>query len=303
MQSTQSLGTWRDWISSTYFDLDVQAGPSAFRGELARWETGAFGVSTVRTAPILYRRRKESCAGGVARFLVTLPTEGAIRFSQFGREAICDAGDFVIESGDEPYELAQARPASLMVFRADENALRDRVRDVRRFSASRIDARQGAGRLFADFLRLSVPHIAQDPDRLLPRLGPQLLDLLALALEDQPHALHSGLSAVKSAHLARVDRYIERHLADPSLSLEAVAGACGISLRYLHRLFQSAETTGQGWIRDRRLRRAQEMLRSGSGRSIAEIAYGVGFNDQAHFARSYRAKFGCSPSEDRARMR
>ncbi|MEZ5653153.1 MAG: helix-turn-helix domain-containing protein [Burkholderiaceae bacterium] len=36
-------------------------------------------------------------------------------------------------------------------------------------------------------------------------------------------------------------------------------------------------------------------------RSISEIAFAFGFNDAAHFSRSFRARFDCSPREFRAR--
>ena len=34
-----------------------------------------------------------------------------------------------------------------------------------------------------------------------------------------------------------------------------------------------------------------------AGRPVAEIAYGRGFNDAAHFSRAFRERFGCSPRE------
>jgi len=34
---------------------------------------------------------------------------------------------------------------------------------------------------------------------------------------------------------------------------------------------------------------------------VSEIAFGLGFNDAAHFSRAFRVRFGASPREWRAR--
>ncbi|UDL93937.1 AraC family transcriptional regulator [Lichenihabitans sp. PAMC28606] len=301
---TQSLGSWQSLVSKTYFDLDLSSPTSqSFEGVLGSWEFGAFGVSILQSTPVMYRRRRESCGSHAARILVTVPIEGRIDFSQFNRQAVCGTGGFVIEASDEPYVFAQAISSKLLVFRANEDALRDRVHDLRSAFATVVDGRNGLGGMFVDVLTLAAARIARDPERLLPRLGPHLLDLLALALEGEPKALGSSLSCVKAGHLARVDRHIEEHLSDPDLSLGEVARACGLSLRYLHRLFHDAGSTGGQYIRDRRLDLANHLLQRAptGGGSIASLAYRVGYSDQAHFSRAFKAKFGHSPSESRAR--
>ncbi len=49
-------------------------------------------------------------------------------------------------------------------------------------------------------------------------------------------------------------------------------------------------------IRSIRLQRAAALLAQKTG-SVAEIAYFVGFNSQAYFAKCFREQFGCSPKE------
>jgi AraC-like DNA-binding protein len=51
------------------------------------------------------------------------------------------------------------------------------------------------------------------------------------------------------------------------------------------------------FMRDYRLDIARRLLQSkGSQRNIAEIAFGVGFNDPKYFTRCFTKKFGVSPS-------
>lgn len=75
-----------------------------------------------------------------------------------------------------------------------------------------------------------------------------------------------------------------------------MAAACGISTRYLHKLFQGQEFSVSQWIREMRLQGAEaEIHAAGPGRTLADIAYKWGFNDQAHFCRCFKARFGMTP--------
>ena len=50
------------------------------------------------------------------------------------------------------------------------------------------------------------------------------------------------------------------------------------------------------WLREERLRQARELLAS-TETSIASIADHLGYSSQANFAKAFRERFGCSPSE------
>ncbi|GLZ15604.1 transcriptional regulator [Actinomadura sp. NBRC 104425] len=97
--------------------------------------------------------------------------------------------------------------------------------------------------------------------------------------------------------------YIERHLHDPRLTPSQIAGVLGVSVRHLGRVFEPTGTTPSRYITERRLRRAYEQLTGSdtAGTTIADVAYRWGFSSQAHFARLFRTRYGCTPSEARAR--
>jgi AraC-like DNA-binding protein len=88
------------------------------------------------------------------------------------------------------------------------------------------------------------------------------------------------------------------------LTPQMIADGCGISLRYLHQIFEREGVTVCAHIRNQRLSMCDAMLRDPNCRkSISEIAYQWGFGDQAQFSRNYRSRFGCTPSEARAASR
>jgi AraC-like DNA-binding protein len=155
------------------------------------------------------------------------------------------------------------------------------------------------GQLFSDYLQLITRHCGKQPSAAaLSLMGAQLIDLLGATLKEAPSVLQSSLSVVRGAHLARIEAYVRKHLANPSLSPEELAGQHGISLRYLHALFKDTDQSVAQWIRDLRLQNAYEQLQTAkSGVSIAQIAYACGFNDQAQFNHAFKRRYLHAPGE------
>ncbi|MBN9629161.1 MAG: helix-turn-helix transcriptional regulator [Actinobacteria bacterium] len=96
--------------------------------------------------------------------------------------------------------------------------------------------------------------------------------------------------------LRSAQEYCLAHLAS-AISSRELANAVGISESALARQFRAfSSMSPQGWLREQRLRRASEMLRSSTLR-IGEVARLVGFRDPLHFSRVFAARFGMSPRE------
>ena len=95
----------------------------------------------------------------------------------------------------------------------------------------------------------------------------------------------------------RIATYIESHLPETDLGPVKIASAMGISVRHVHRVFSSKGCSVADWIRERRLRQCHSDLSDPHLRrkSITEIAFFWGFNDSAHFSRSFKEKFGICP--------
>jgi AraC-like DNA-binding protein len=98
--------------------------------------------------------------------------------------------------------------------------------------------------------------------------------------------------------------YIEAELPDPALNATRVAQAQSISRRRLDEiLLQSVGTSLNAQIWSRRLEQAAADLRDSrhAERTVTDIAFSVGFVDAAHFARSFKRRYCCSPREWRSR--
>jgi AraC-like DNA-binding protein len=204
----------------------------------------------------------------------------------------------LLERGAAPYRFLYERPNDLLVMKVGAAALAARIGPLDRLGAAAFDATAGIGRLFA-VMAAQAQAAAEADAAARAVVGRQLLELLGLAIGGDPRATTSAASAVRAAHLDRATRFIRANLADPELTPERVAAACGISKRYLHALFRDAEATVTERIRDERLAAARDAL-AGPG-VIADVAYRFGFSDQAAFSRLFRRAFGQTPSAFRKR--
>lgn len=95
--------------------------------------------------------------------------------------------------------------------------------------------------------------------------------------------------------------YMEAHIEQPII-LSNLAKSVGLSLRQLERLFRSElSTTPTIFYRELRLDKARLFLRQTS-LALQEIAIATGFNSASYFAKSYKAKFGYSPKQEREKI-
>ena len=93
-----------------------------------------------------------------------------------------------------------------------------------------------------------------------------------------------------------IHRVIEENYTSP-ISLDELAYLSGRSLSSFKREFQNiyGESPAR-WIREKRLSKAQQMLRS-SSLSVADVAYSLGFENPTHFSRIFKQQYGYAPSQ------
>jgi len=91
--------------------------------------------------------------------------------------------------------------------------------------------------------------------------------------------------------------YIETNITNPNFSVEELSSHLNLSRVSLYKkLLTLTGKTPVDCIRTIRLKRAIQLLEK-SKLSIANVAYEVGFNNAAYFAKVFREEFGILPSE------
>jgi AraC-like DNA-binding protein len=180
---------------------------------------------------------------------------------QGGREAELRPGDLTLVDLSRPatWAMSDVRivavvfPRSLLSLRDDELA---------RLAAVRIQGGRGAGALISSLARQLPEHLDGWGESGGARLGGAVLDLLMVALADRlDRTADVPAETRRRGLLQRIHALIEERLGDPELTPGYIAAAHFISVRFLHRLFETEQTTVSEWIRSRRLERcARDLL-------------------------------------------
>lgn len=98
-----------------------------------------------------------------------------------------------------------------------------------------------------------------------------------------------------------IKEIINSHLFS-DLTIGDLADLSNLSLSTFNRTFKDMfGETPANYIKTKRLERAQELL-SMSSLTVSEIAYKTCFPNLAHFSRSFKAHYRCSPSEYRSSL-
>jgi AraC-like DNA-binding protein len=251
---------------------------------------------------LLWGRRsplRSDFADGSDRLLITLG--GPAVATQFGRELLLERGDAVVFSGADRGSLTTVQSGGIATLEFPRGALLPLLDDARQRCARRIPKHSPALRLLRSYARAAHTNSCLDASSVPQLVIAHIFDLAALAVgaarEAQEIATGRGLRA---ARLGAIKQEVLAHL-EHDLSIGEIAARNRLSPRYVGMLFESEGTTMTKFVREERLKRARAMLLSprSVGRRIAEIAYAVGFNDVSYFNRSFRRRFGCSPSEIR----
>ena len=117
--------------------------------------------------------------------------------------------------------------------------------------------------------------------------------------EQQKEAAQSsaGLSARESLLMSQLKETILNNYFNPEFGVDQLADALGISRSSLNRRMRDTlKTTANHYIRDIRILKAEELLRS-SSMQVNEICYKVGFQTPSYFIKCFRKKYGKSPNE------
>lgn len=100
-----------------------------------------------------------------------------------------------------------------------------------------------------------------------------------------------------SLRMNKVLDHIDRHLGEP-LELDMLADVAHFSRFHFHRVFSQwiGETFGD-YLRRRRLEVAARMLGIEPETTVLEVALAVGFGSGEAFARAFKSRFGCTPTD------
>ena len=139
--------------------------------------------------------------------------------------------------------------------------------------------------------------------QLAAAVATHLTELIELSLDPSGCAgLPGAADSVRAARLTSIKADIHRNLTDSSLTTAALAARHGITVRYLHKLFEDEAMTVSHYVLEGRLALARQLLSNPrlAERTISSIASDAGFGDLSYFNRTFRRRYSVTPSDVRS---
>lgn len=293
---------WMDMVCSTYVHLDCERpqGQDTF-GEIESSHIGTLDLTRVCANVPAVRRTRRLIEGDQQDWcLVHVQRRGRGLVAQDGRVASLMPGDFTFYETTRPYELRfDDAMHDVVVLRLPRTELEPHVVNLEDLTATTVPGTCAAGHL----LLTMIDTLQRDIERLHPSsamgVSEGITSIVAAGLRGLPGANVRRPSALSAYHIARVKKHVTENLRDPDLSIGKIAAAVGLSADHLSRMFRSEPRPLSRWIWQQRLDACRRDLCDPrlAQRAISEIAFAWGFNDAAHFSRSFKEQFGVSPRE------
>jgi AraC-like DNA-binding protein len=290
---------WREVLARTYtFGFAVRALPAsgeAFSASTSRWQLGSLAlVQTVHDRGDGRRGPAEIAANDPDLIGLLYMRRGTIGLEFEGQPVVLHPGELVMWD--------TARRGGFTTFGRVDNQTLVVPRERLALEAPGYEAMFGrpfrsdhpAARLMGSFLGSLAPVVSSLDVAARDAVADAALDIAraVVTTRDDPQPRQQT-----AARLTAVRLYIDANLGDPSLSPATIAEANAISLRTLHRLFESTHDSVSAVIRERRLSRCHADLLRGRDESVTTIAYRWGFRNMSFFSRLFHERYGVSARE------
>ena len=298
--ASERLPYWNRLASRMITPLRIEAlGERPFAASIARRRLRDCEILSPKSSPARVFREGE-CEAGVLN--IQLQHKGRTVNHTGGRTATLDEGDFLLYDPSQPLWLTFEKPTQSIVLRLPLATVEERLPHLRSQVGVRICGQTGTGALFSNFMRRAWLEFERaEDDAWADSLEEAIWPLLDMAYASARTEICTNKRDKRRQALFKA---VENDLTEPGLDVHWLAGRMGVSARYVQMLFAEMSTTPRAFIQNRRLELAARRLeRGGSGVTVTEVAYDVGFNDLSSFCRAFRRRFKISPSNYRGGTR
>jgi len=251
--------------------------------------------------PIVIKRRFRDIAHDANDdFLLATQVDGTVLIKQGDADFTQRPGSLALMSAGEPYSVIHTQQSHRLILHIPNSVYQERILGNKKEAQFRARLLPEGG--LASIVHSMLKSLAFEDDKLTRTeqytLAESLLELTSAIVRADTDKEFEQQHTKQSALFRRTLEYLEANFMNSELTPEIVAKANGISMRYLHSLFQQSGISVSRWLWERRLKAAREDLLDPdmSHMRISEIAFRRGFNDPAHFSRTFRNRFDISPS-------
>jgi AraC family transcriptional activator of tynA and feaB len=258
-------------------------------------------LSYIQSPPVQLHYTPPEPMSSAAAFTLAIQLTGDVVVSQHATRSRIRAGGLFTMDERFAFRLESSSPCEVVLVRMPRQAVLAHYPHVKSHTAMAMSsAAPGTALLRETVLRILSVAPSLQPGQ---RIAAMATIIQMMGMADFGAVADAGSRRVADRVRAALS-FVELSLFEPGFTASAVAAAQGISRRRLDALFRAAvgePVSAHIW--KRRLALAATFLADVRQRdqTVAQIANAVGFNDPAHFTRTFKRHFGCCPKHWRQR--
>ncbi|HET7335102.1 MAG TPA: helix-turn-helix transcriptional regulator [Rhizomicrobium sp.] len=235
------------------------------------------------------------CSSRPASLWLALPVEGEFLLEGDSGTVDLRRGDILYGPTGRDSTLRLSDQFVMLYLRIPQSMLYPRLLNLRVLKMGTLSSKIAGNRVFSNLLRSIVDDLDELTDGYIHPIEVALSEFVISNLAE--NCAIGCFDLAGASNFQRITQAIEMQLGDGDLTLHKIADQQHVSVRYIQKLFQQAGMSFSQYLRRRRLERCNSDLASLAHRnlSISDICFRWGFNDAAHFSRSFRADYGMTP--------
>jgi AraC-like DNA-binding protein len=229
---------------------------------------------------------------------------GVGEVNQYGRVATIRPGEAALTANGAEATFIGRTPTRVINLRFSRNLLAPHVADLDALVARSIPRDNRVLELMVGYANVLSDQKALASAELRHLVATHMHALAALLLGGEGRSRRQE-QRPRAARLRAIKNHIEEHIGHRGLAMADVARSLGISESYVRQLLAEDGTSFTDIVLGIRLGRAHRMLLDPrySHSGISAVAYEAGFSDLSYFNRTFRRRYGATPSKVREAAR
>ncbi len=296
------LSFWRDFFCRQVVQVEIEPRSELPIGaEISLISCPGLQAMWAQTSiPIRLSRTAAMIADGADNVAIVINRSGCAEITQ-GQEATLNINDAIGLLHAEPAAMVRSEGA-WMALMIPRTALIPAAAKIEAATMQLVPNGNEAIALlvsYMDSLKWRFDEISPELRRLAVA---HVHDLIAMAFGPTHAGAAVELSGgVRAARLHAIKADVLKNLGSHDLTLANVAKSQRVTPRYIHMIFELEGISFSGYVLEQRLLRALHLMtdRRFSNWKVTALASEAGFGDLSYFNRTFRRRFGMTPSEAR----
>ncbi len=297
------LPFWRDFFCRQIVQVDIEPKsdlPLAAAVSLVS-SPGLQGMWAQTSIPVRLSRSADMIVDGVDSVAMIINLAGRASVTQASSDATLDELDAIGILHAEPATMQRSNGA-WMALMIPRHALSPAIRSLERATMQLVPNGNEAIGLLVSYMDSLKNRLTMMSPELRNLAVSHIYDLIAMSFGPTNAGAAAALSGgVRAARLHAIKADILKNLASHDLTLANVAKRQRVTPRYIHMIFELEGISFSEYVLEQRLLRALHLMtdKRFAELKVTALASEAGFGDLSYFNRTFRRRFGMTPSDAR----